>query len=318
MALSTYDQLWRGVVLRCPLAGPFLAQDWVNFAFRELVERRKWSWLIKRGQFTFPDKYTTGTATVTNGSNAVVGIGTTWTSAMIGRQFRIGLLTPIYDIIAVPSATSLTLSDVWGSTSQTSVGYQIYLAYQIPPTDFHSFTSVYDPNFNWQLWTTVKQSELNSYDAQRASQGTPYVVTDYDYTSLALGGGSLSPQVPRFEIWPHQVASYVIPFLYESRPPDLNDSTGQLPRFIPGDALLEGALAQCARWPGPDRDHVNPYFNLNLASQHEERWRRKLVELDRQDDEVYERDVSYGAVFQMPMAPLPFPVNASYLQVHAI
>lgn len=318
MALSTYSDLWRAILLRCPAAGGPLAQQWITYAFREVWDKRKWSWKIKRGQFTFPNQYTTGTATVTNGSAVVTGSGTAWASTMVGQQFRIGLLTPIYDIASVQSATQLTLADVWGAASNTSVGYQIYTAYVLPPTDFHSLTSIYDPNFNWQLWTTVTQAELNTYDAQRASQGTPYVCADFDYTSVQIGGAAISPSLPRFEIWPHQTAQYVIPFLYESVPPDLNDSTGQLPRYIQGNILLEGALAQCARWPGPSMQERNAYFNLQLANEHEERYRGMVREQEVRDDEIYGRDVSYGPVLNMPFAPLPFPVNAAYMQVHAI
>jgi hypothetical protein len=308
----------RAVLLRCPKSNYFLASDWINFSFRELVERRKWSWLIKNAQFTFSNQVTAGKVTVTNGSSTVVGTGTAFTSAMIGLQFRVSLLTPIYDIIAVTDGLHLTLDQTWGGTSQSQVGYQIYLARPIPPTDFHSFTTIYDPNFNWQLWLTVTQPELNTYDAQRSTQGTPYVCADYDYTSLAVGGATISPQLPRFEIWPHQTSQYVIPFQYESRPPDLSDATGQLPRYIPGDVLLEQALAQAARWPGPDKEHPNPYFNASLSAMHQKLWEEKVHRLEVQDDEVYGRDVQYGPIFTMPFAPLPFPVNAAYMQVHAI
>ncbi len=295
-----------------------LAQDWIKWSFRDLVEKRKWGWLVGQSQFILPALVNAGTVDVTNNSNAVVGHGTAFTAAMIGRQFRISNLTPIYTIIAVPSTTSLTLDQVWGAATATGSGYRIYLAYVIPPTDFHSFISVYDPAFSWQLWTTVRQDALNMYDAQRASQGTPYVVADFDYTSLALGGATISPPIPRYEIWPHQPSQYVIPFLYEARPPDLDDANATLPRFITGNVLMEGALAQCARWPGPDREHANPYFNLNLAQTHQQNFSRMVTELERQDDEVYARDIWYEAGPTWPMAPLPFPVNASYLQVHAI
>lgn len=156
------------------------------------------------------------------------------------------------------------------------------------------------------------------YDAQRASQGTPYVVADYDYTSLQLGGGVISPPIPRFEIWPHQQAQYVLPFLYESRPPDLNDAGATLPRYIPGSVVLEGALANAARWPGSDTEHRNPYFNLQLAMSHGKEFERMVNELQRQDDEVYGMDIWYESGPVWPMAPLPFPINSSYLQLHAI
>lgn len=318
MALSTYESLWRGLLLRCPLAGPFLAQDWIRWSFREIIEKRKWSWSIKRSQIVLPGLTSNGTVTVTNGSNVVVGSGTTFTSSLIGQQFRIGNLTPIYDIIAVADATHLTISDQWQAGTTVNTGYRIYLAYIIVPTDFHAWVSVWDANFSWQLWTTIKQDALNIYDAQRASQGTPYVIADYDYTTLALGGGTITPPVARYEVWPHQQAQYVLPFLYEARMPDLDDAGAFLPRYIPGDVLMEGALAQAARWPGPDEDHKNPMFNLALSKFHEDKWQARVRELERQDDEVYARDVWYEDGPVWPMAPLPFPINSSYLQLHAI
>lgn len=318
MALDTFEGLWKSVLLRCPLTGPFLAQQFVNYSFRDLIEKRKWSWSIKQSQFIFPNQVTTGTVSVTNNSNTVTGIGTGFSATMIGQQFRIATTTPIYTIIAVTSATSLTLDNVWGSISASNQGYQIYTAYQIPPTDFHAFTTVYDPNFNWQLWTTCSQLELNTYDAQRSSQGTPYVVADYDYTNLLFGGATITPALPRFEIWPQQTSPYVIPFMYECRFPDLQDSNGELPRFIPGNVLIEGAMAQCARWPGPDNDHKNVYFNLGLAQMHEQKYEKMVRELEIQDDEVYERDVNYGQQPGLAFCPYPFPINDAYLQLHAI
>lgn len=318
MALDTFEGLWKSVLLRCPLAGPFLSQQFINYAFRDLIEKRKWSWAIAQSQFIFPNQVTAGKVTVTNNSNAVTGIGTAFNATMIGYQFRISTTTPIYTITAVASATSLTLDQVWGSTSLASVNYQIYIAYQIPPTDFHAFTTVYDPNFSWSLWTTCSQAELNTYDAQRSAQGTPYVVADYDYTNLLFGGAAITPALPRFEVWPQQTAPYVIPFMYEKRFPDLNDSNGELPRFIPGNVLLEGALAQAARWPGLDADHRNPYFSLPLSQMHQAIYDKQVRELEINDDNVYGRDVSYGQQSGLQFCPYPFPVNDAYLQLHAI
>lgn len=295
-----------------------LAQSWINYAFRDLLEKRKWSWSIKQSQFIFPNQVTAGTVTVTNNSNAVVGVGTAFTSAMIGYQFRINTLTPIYTIAAVGSATTLTLDQVWGAATKAAASYQIYIAYQIPPTDFHAFTTIFDPNFSYQLWSSVGQSVLNSYDAQRSGQGVPYVVADYDYTNVAFGGAALSPAVPRFEVWPQQTSAYVLPFMYESRFPDLNDANGEVPRFIPGNVLLEGAMAQAARWPGPSAEARNSYFNLQLAQMHQAIYDKQVRELERQDDEVYCRDVSYGMEASLPFCPYPFPISDSFLQVHAI
>jgi len=85
----------------------------------------------------------------------------------------------------------------------------------------------------------------------------------------------------------------VLPFTYISRPLDLSEPGASLPRLIRGDVLLEGALADAARWPGPSKDAPNIYFNLNLAMQHEARFTDMVNELVRTDDEVFPVDVSY-------------------------
>src|ERR1700746_923306 len=98
MAQETFAQSWNKLLLRCPQLSPKLAQDFIINAFRRLVEYRRWSWRVKFGQFIAPDAYSTGTVSVTNNLTTVTGSGTVWTSAMVGRQFRVGLASPIYTI----------------------------------------------------------------------------------------------------------------------------------------------------------------------------------------------------------------------------
>lgn len=185
--LDTYQDCWNKVLLRCPSLSPKLAQDFIVNAFRRIAERRRWSWLVKYGQFITSDVYTTGTVTVVNGSNAVTGSGTTWTGAMQGRQFRVGTSSPIYTIQTVISSTSLELDANFGGASGSAVGYNIYQCFFTVPEDFHQFITVWDPAFNWQLYLDVNQSELNIWDAQRANVGNPFVVSFRDYTTSQNG-----------------------------------------------------------------------------------------------------------------------------------
>lgn len=175
------------VKLRCPDAPQFLAEDWVRQAFSEISTYRNWSWLFSYSQFLIPAIYNTGTVTVTRGSTAVTGSSTVWTSDMVGRQFRIGVGSPIYTITQVLSNTALILDQPYGGTSDSALDYQIILVYLTPPSDFVSFISVWDPNFNWQLVTDFSQNELNAADAQRGNVGNAYVLAWRDYTTTSLG-----------------------------------------------------------------------------------------------------------------------------------
>lgn len=313
MALDTYSSIVGRVKLHCPLAGEALARDWVTNAFRRVGERRRWSWLMKQGQFILPALYNTGTVTVTNGSATVTGAATGWGGELTGRQFRIASTTPIYTIIEVVSATELTLSLPWGPETATTQEYQIYQAFQTPPSDFHAFISIWNPAFNWQLWRGVDQVTLNYADAQRANIGTSYVIASRDWNTTA--------NLPEFELWPHNVATTttVYPFLYEVRPTDLQDPDAVLPRYLRGDVLMEMALSQASRWPGTETAK-NPYFDLRLSQQLEARSEFMIGEMERQDDETFLQNATY----QMPYAPWPFPGNAPYpldaswLQSHAL
>lgn len=195
MPLDTLDSISGKVLLRCPAASITLARDWVNNSFRQIAERRRWSWLIKYGQFITPDLYNAGTVSITQNSTTVTGVGTAWTGNMAGRQFRQGF-SPIYTIAQVNSATSLDLELVWGPQTVTGVTYEIYQAYMTPPSDFHSLMTVWDPNYNWQLWLNIRQQEIDAWDAQRANTGpSSYLVAALDYTTAYTGAVAASLQV---------------------------------------------------------------------------------------------------------------------------
>jgi len=411
--LDTYGAIWNRILLRCPAASSFLARDWTQNAFRQIAERRRWSWLLRFGQFIAPPLYNTGRVNCTNFSTTITGVGTNWDQSMVGRQFRVGLASPMYTVNTVTSATELDLDAVWGPPTATNVPYEIYQCFFTPPNDFHALVTVWDPAMNWQLWRHIQQIELNTWDAQRSSRGQAYVVAHRDYSRGYVGkiqqpvkaagcgatpsatspvaitpfgytgpadaifsvqtvvGGqtgtatyqwkkntgpwttgittSIDPQdlqdgvqiywptgvdylansvyvivctagsnpgLPRYEIWPHQTAAYVYPYLYEARAQDISDVGTVLPRYIRGDVLLEMALAEAARWPGPSADKPNPYFNLKLSDIHTARAERMIMELERQDDETYELDIQ----FQMPLGfPYATPLgDSSWLQAHAI
>jgi len=128
MALDTYTSIAGKVLLRCPMAGPLLARDWVTNAFRQVAERRPWSWLVKQGQFVLPALYNTGTATLVQNSATVTGIATAWTTALIGRQFRLTTTTPIYTITAVDAGLqTLTLDLPWGAVAERCGDTEVWL-----------------------------------------------------------------------------------------------------------------------------------------------------------------------------------------------
>jgi hypothetical protein len=308
--LSTYNDLVQGIGLRCPAAGLFLRRQWIDFAFRQLWDRKLWSWQRKQGQYIFDNAVNVGTVDVTRGSFTVTGHGTAWTTDLVNHQFRVGLNTPIYTVEDVTSATSLDLTQVYGAPSSSGVVYSIYNAYQTAPSDFQNHVVIYDPRFNWALALGTTQEELDVWDAQRANVGNgSYVCASRGFDEFN------TPPLPQFEFWPHQQAACVLPFTYISRPPDLSEPGASLPRMIRGDVLLEMALAQCARWPGESSEDKNPYFNLALAMQHEARAQAMVNEMVRTDDEQMENDVTYTSLSSMNIAAVAWG-DSRYMQSH--
>lgn len=402
------------MLLRCPALSPKLAQDFTINAFRRLAEIRRWSWLVKYNQFIAPNVYNTGTVSVTNGLTTVTGSGTTWTAAMVGRQFRVGLSAPIYTIAQFNNSTSLQLDLPFGGPTSAGTGYSIYQCYFTPPADFHQFITLWDPAFNWSLWLDTQQTELNIWDAQRSNTGNAYSVSFRGYTTAQVGAVAQPLQVsgtgnvplsggiflgpvdsiftvqittagtpgtavfkwkkdsgtyttsvitdaaglpqglmdgvvvafptgvsytlndvfiiqcaaipasglPFYELWPHQQASHVYPFLYEARAQDLNDFNAVLPRYIRGDVIMEMALEDVCMWPGPSPDKPNVYYSITSAKYHADRLQNSdgsgmIDVLEIQDDNVWEQNLSYAypAMAWNMATPLG---DASWLQSHAI
>jgi hypothetical protein len=78
--------------------------------------------LVESTEFVY---YETGSVTVTNGSKAVVGVGTTFTSDMIGMPFRVGEHPETYTIQEVGSSTTLTLRQEYKGNTGSGKSYQI-------------------------------------------------------------------------------------------------------------------------------------------------------------------------------------------------
>lgn len=183
-----FTTITNNITLFAPSLDIAQAQQITQMAFARFAERRIWSWLVASSCFVPVDIYQTGTATVTQGSANVTGSGTTWTTAMIGRQFRNGLYTPIYTITNVTSTTTLVLDQAYAPATSSGVSYMIYQAYYSTPTDFREFLSLKDPsNSNYRLNMNLTQPVLDAADAQRANFNYAIGGAFIDYVGVSQG-----------------------------------------------------------------------------------------------------------------------------------
>lgn len=290
MANDTFAGIAGKVLLRCPSASLTLARDWVQSAFRDVVERRRWSWLLKRGQLYTYDQYNTGTATVVAGTTTVtLGGGGLVSANHVGRQFRIGTALPISTITAIDAGTNTyTIDQTWWPTSYTNQPFSVYQAYVALPSDFHAFISVIDPAFAQPIPYEASVAMIDNTDPQRAASGSPPKgLAFFDYFN----------GLPRYELWPHQRSAAVYPIVYESRPTEPWDTGAAVPTLLPSDILLERALMYCALWPGPSVDNPNPYFSGNrkggIADMHRQEYERRIAVLEKQDNEHMQQSIWY-------------------------
>ena len=99
----------------------------VQIALNRVVEYFEWPYYLQPGVINTVAPYSTGTAKVTNGSATITGVGTIWTSAMVGRKFRHANENAYYRISGFTSVTSLTIDTPYqGSTDSTGSSYSIH------------------------------------------------------------------------------------------------------------------------------------------------------------------------------------------------
>ena len=93
--------------------------------------RRVWTaknWHERRVEKWIPTiaAYTTGTVAVTVASASIVGTGTTWTSAMVGRKFALTTGSDWYRVLTFVDTTHLTLDRVYVEATASGSAYTIY------------------------------------------------------------------------------------------------------------------------------------------------------------------------------------------------
>lgn len=304
---ETFDGLARKLLLRDPKLGPFIARDLIRKAFDDIKDIYSWSWKLRRTQLTVPDFYGTGTATTTYGFPTVtLADGGVVDPIHIGRQFRVGIASPILTITDVDTlANTYTLSENWLGSSGTGQQFKVYQAYLSMPSDFQSFWSVVDPATYWRVQTdNVSLEMIDSRDPQRSVVGSPpRVLVPYDYYN-----GS-----PRYEFWPHQMSQAFYLMAYESRYGQAFDDGVVIPDTLgDGDVLLERGLMYAAKWPGPSRNDPNPYYSDNTSQFHERNYDRRIGILIKEDVERMQNSVWYQAEQSFNQSNM----NASYMQSH--
>lgn len=315
MATNTLLEMSRSLRLYVPQLPITLAQQFIRDRYRRILERRDWSGMRREAQFILNRSKGDGSVTFVRGSSTITGVGTTFASTDIGRQFKAGSGSPVYTITAVDvMGQTLTLNMPIGVDDSVAVSYIIVDAYVTPPDDFLRFIVVTNPQMGWRLQHWVTSGELGLMDPQRTFVGQPYVLADRMYNvATTVDSNNYRPQ---YEAWPYATTNQTLYYLYLIQPADLinDDDTPIYP--IRSDAVVSGALADVARWPGTN-ENPNPYFaNPKFWQAYEMEYEDKMIEIERRDEDVYMNMLEMYPMYGYPLAPYTF--SASYLQSHAL
>ena len=274
----------------------------INSALRKVLDRRTWFSQFVKGQLVCPQATTQGQATVTLGSNIVQGIGTSWTSALIGQQFRIGYNNPIYTIFDVdPVGQQLSLELAWGGSSTTSGYFIIQYYFNLGP-NIKYLKNMVNMQLGFRMWTHGTQDFLNAVDPWRQNQNWPYVVAPMP---LDPNGNYL------VELYPASWIQQAFPFLAYVQPPNLVNDLDTLPAYIRCDVVLLDAIAQALVWRGPKN---NPYYDANEAATKRAQFESEMNQMAQADENLYRTNLS------LPFEDVPYyqPGGAMWDASHAV
>ena len=200
IGVGTFSELSREIAGSIPGLSPFLAQKFVNRAFRDVRESRLWSWNVAETALLAPAQLTTGTVSVTQYSATVTAdaaAATAWqglgmTIPITSRQFRVGT-GPLYNISAFDGNNTITLDRIYGAATAIGAAYNIYKAYYAGPGNLLRWTSIVDPTNNYYFspknlhWT---REEVDRRDPFRGALGTPIGMASYKLQTSAGAVGA--------------------------------------------------------------------------------------------------------------------------------
>lgn len=317
---KTFIDLWNELKGDIPAMSPFKAQQCVQRAWHDIRESRHWTFLIREGILYAPSAVGTGSVTVTQFSDQVVGdatAGAAWASLVLpasglditSRQFRVPL-GPIYNISAHNPATfTLTLDRKYMEVSASGAEYQIYRCYyEAPDSDFLRWISFRDPvnRFRFRRHNLHRnRTELDRADPIRSTTGTPYWMVSHH--------ANLSTGAPVFELWPHPTAEVSYQVAYSVRGVDFA-ATGVHPEAVSDQLLMSGARIKAYDWCAANGSRFPELGGINwlyLKKVEQDSYDKDLQRHKRQDEETFRMNWSEDEDIGGP--PI---IDGSWLQSH--
>jgi hypothetical protein len=280
-------------------ASPSVVQNIINDVVRRVYDRRQWWSNFTKGQLVSSGYYSTGTVSLTLGSTTVTGTGTAFTPSLVGQQFRLGFIAPIYTITAFIDATHLQLEFPWGLQSMSSTGYFISQMYfSFPNIKF--FYSMKNLQMIYRMWCNVPQSLLETWDPGRLQVYYPRVLA----TMPPDASGNA-----QFELWPAPNVQQAFPWLGYIQPPNLVNDLDNFPPFMRADVIELGSIAQALLYRPKKNENYSENLALEMAHRFNGMFESELLSMASADESLMRQDV-LRAEECFPMANMDWTTGA--------
>lgn len=306
MAQDTFGQIWNRLLLYAPGLPIPLAQQFVKNAYQKALDMHYWSELTKESQLVVGAEYSTGTVALTHGSADATITDGAWTG-LEGRTVRFADIPDTYTILTVSGISDeiATLDRVYAGPDAAAATFLVADFYVEFPTDLNTLDEVRDMNQNWRLTRQIHQQPyLDLVDAERSTTGTPNTYVAAPPRVVA------GVAYPRYEFWPRPSAGTILVYRYYANS-DLTNNASYLIPILKPEAVVYGALAELALWPG-SQEKPNPFFSIDIHKQYAKLFEdavhdSEMADLDRSQRLLVYDDVNQG-----------IPLDANWLQSHGI
>lgn len=261
---ETFRELVNLVATKAGHALPSEIKRLINDRYRQVVDRRTWSWLQKEGVFQTVAEYETGTVDVVLGSTTVSIATGVFTSAMAGRMFRVGTNSDWYTILTVDSASQVTLDVGYENSTASAAGFSIRQNRFQLANDLKILKSLTVPRTLRQL-QPVQQNWFDGVFAARQQAGDPI------YFAYTRSVGTTE----EVELYPVPDRVLTIKYRYQSGFTQLVNDVDTLLADVRADVIVNGALADAFR--------LSDKPDLNKAREFEALFERGLREMEMRD-----------------------------------
>jgi hypothetical protein len=233
-----------------------LADGYIQARYTEILDQLPWKRQEAKTVIQAPPSYAIGTITTVQGSNAIVGLGTSWTAAMNGLMIRIACQNEFYQFTYV-SPTAATLDRGYEWPGGTALTYRIDQAVFLLPADcriLRAVTPLHDGGFPLDPTTP---HELDQMARGRNTYGTPrfYVQTWDSFSDPPQMQVELSP-VPSSPNTAGTTLSWAIDYAFDAAPVDPTQTGISMLPWVRPAALQAAVRADFLRlakdWTGAE------------------------------------------------------------------